>query len=1284
MTIPRKIGRYEIKSELGRGGMATVYRGYDPRFERDVAVKVLPREFLHEPTFRARFVREAKTIASLDHPAVVPVHDFGEEDGQPYLVMRLMKGGTLSERLQQGPLPANDVARIMQRLSSALDEAHRRGIIHRDLKPGNILFDRFGEAYLSDFGIVRLAESQATLTGTHGAVGTPGYMSPEQIQGQMVDGRSDIYALGIIIFEMLTGKRPFEAESPAMVMVRQMTESAPSIHAVKPDLPEGYGSVIERTLAKNRDDRPSTASEVASMLAAAAQASIRAADLLSAAAEVRAGSKPVLEDTPETEVLSTEVLDAVEDIPAAQQTAPPSRRPTPPTFRPSAGTGPAAPPSQPARRRIPVLGLVAGVLGAVVVFALVYAIATGVFSGDDTAEPIAEEQESTAEPAVGAGDEGTSSPTDSATSTSTDGSGPSQPVVGGATLECNDEIGCLEIGPDEPIRLAFMLATSGPVDFVGNDQLRGIELALEDAGSQIFGHAIELVGEDSLCSSEGGEAAAQSIVSDSQILGIIGPTCSSAGKTALPLISEAGMLMIAPSSTVPELSDPGRDWLPGFFRTGYNDHFASHLAAEFAYNLLGVRSAAVIHDNAPDMAELQQVFVETFQVLGGAIVFQAGLDAGQPDAGAFLNEMATTSPELIYINASVDTGALIVSQAREVGGLDDTKLMGAPDLMLPNLVGASGQAAVAMYLAAPFPGGESRDSLIGKWEASYGEPPRSDYSIQAYDGAQLLLFALEQVAQVGDDGMVSIGRQALRDAMSRIEGFPGAADTYTCSEFGDCATMLQLGIFQITGREVFDGEWPPEIVWAPSLTGGNIPSPVSAMMTDDFEGELDSGWSWFEEDPAFWSLSDALGALRIVTQGESLYGAGIPRNLLLRDAPEGDFEVITRVEFEPQQNFQQAAIVAYQDEDNFVLLNRGFCDLDACVGSGLHLDAEINGEVIPDTPKTPAVLSSTFLRLRREGTTYTGYYSANGETWIGLGQLTNPLQPVQVGLMATNSNTDPAVPQIPADFDFFEVSPLHEDRALLPGVETVPISNMSPEFPWLPQDETLDHSGYAYHFNVNVPPFDNPLVRKAMAAAIDRERILEIAIGLGFERAMPATTFIHHDSLGVNLVNRVGIPFDPDLAQLMLAEAGYPGGEGFPVVTLFSNRISGNHEHEPIANVIAEMWGEFLGIAVEVEIIEVWGDYINMLVDGAPGFFRLSYRASEGNDPGGIISPFGRSDGEFNFSGFSNGELDMLLELTEPSISDPATRQKLYIRAEQILTEEEAATIPLFHYYLPR
>ncbi len=271
--MPEKVGRYEIREQLGKGGMATVFRAFDPRFKREVAVKILPRELMFDdPQFRARFEREAETIAKLEHPAIVPVYDFGEEEGQPYLVMRLMTGGSLADLLRVGPISVQETARILDRIGSALDRAHDAGIIHRDLKPGNILFDQYGDAFLADFGIARLTHGGEALTVTGGLVGTPAYMSPEQIQGAQLDGRTDIYALGIIVFEMLTGKKPYEADTPAMMLVKQMTEPVPNALDVMPDLPPGCDTVINKATAKEADQRYGRASEMAETLNTAVRA----------------------------------------------------------------------------------------------------------------------------------------------------------------------------------------------------------------------------------------------------------------------------------------------------------------------------------------------------------------------------------------------------------------------------------------------------------------------------------------------------------------------------------------------------------------------------------------------------------------------------------------------------------------------------------------------------------------------------------------------------------------------------------------------------------------------------------------------------------------------------------------------------------------------------------------------------------------------------------------------------------------------------------------------------
>ncbi len=272
--LPSTIGRYKILGLLGKGGMSVVYRARDPRFNRDVAVKVLSRETINDAGFRARFETEAQTIASLEHAAIVPVYDFGEADGQPYLVMRHISGGSLADQLQKGPMHLVDVVRIFNRIAPALDLAHAQGVVHRDLKPGNILFDSANEPYVADFGIAKLTARNNEMTGTGLVIGTPSYMSPEQIRAQRgvpIDGRSDIYALGAIVYNMMTGRAPYEADSPSGVMMQHLMDPPPNLRVARSDLPEALQMVLDKAMAKNRDERYATVSDMAAALEKAAR-----------------------------------------------------------------------------------------------------------------------------------------------------------------------------------------------------------------------------------------------------------------------------------------------------------------------------------------------------------------------------------------------------------------------------------------------------------------------------------------------------------------------------------------------------------------------------------------------------------------------------------------------------------------------------------------------------------------------------------------------------------------------------------------------------------------------------------------------------------------------------------------------------------------------------------------------------------------------------------------------------------------------------------------------------
>ena len=258
----KQLGPYRIVAPLGEGGMAAVYKAYQPGMERHVALKVLPQRLASDPQFVGRFAQEAKVIAKLQHPHILPVHDFGEAEGYTYIVMPLVESGTLATRLRGQPLPLEQIHRILSQVGDALDYAHSRGLVHRDVKPSNVLMDARGNCLLTDFGIAKLVEGTLKFTATGGVIGTPAYMSPEQGMGQTLDRRSDIYSLGIMLYEMATGRVPFDAETPVALMIKHINEPLPPPRALNPAVPEALEQVITTSLAKRPEGRYATAADM--------------------------------------------------------------------------------------------------------------------------------------------------------------------------------------------------------------------------------------------------------------------------------------------------------------------------------------------------------------------------------------------------------------------------------------------------------------------------------------------------------------------------------------------------------------------------------------------------------------------------------------------------------------------------------------------------------------------------------------------------------------------------------------------------------------------------------------------------------------------------------------------------------------------------------------------------------------------------------------------------------------------------------------------------------------
>ncbi len=257
------IGPYKIAEQLGRGGMATVYKAYHMALERDVAIKVLHRDFQADSNFLARFQREAKVVARLEHPNIVPVYDFAEHEGQPYLVMKYVRGDTLKDRLKKGPLSKEETLWIVETIGDALSYAHKKGILHRDIKPSNIIIESQQQIYLADFGLARIAQGHsATLTGDM-IVGTPQYISPEQAMGQAdIDEGADIYSFGVMLYEMVVGRVPFDADTPFSIIQGHLFSPLPMPSSINPIISFELEQVLIKALAKKRADRFATVKEM--------------------------------------------------------------------------------------------------------------------------------------------------------------------------------------------------------------------------------------------------------------------------------------------------------------------------------------------------------------------------------------------------------------------------------------------------------------------------------------------------------------------------------------------------------------------------------------------------------------------------------------------------------------------------------------------------------------------------------------------------------------------------------------------------------------------------------------------------------------------------------------------------------------------------------------------------------------------------------------------------------------------------------------------------------------
>ena len=383
---------------------------------------------------------------------------------------------------------------------------------------------------------------------------------------------------------------------------------------------------------------------------------------------------------------------------------------------------------------------------------------------------------------------------------------------GGETVgeyECTDPLGCVEVGPDDPVHVAYALVLSTADESLGIDSRNGLEIAVDDK-AQILGHDILLTGEDDQCSAEGGQAAAAKLSADPSIVAVVGTSCSSAARVGVPLLSQAGLVIVSPSNTGVDLTLPDENWHPGYGRTAHADSVQGPPAAQFAFEEAGARKVATIHDGSLYADQLQAEFSKAFDALGGEIVAREVVDPEQTDFKSVLTSIAASEPDFLYYPIFIKAGALITRQAQETAGLEGVTLMGADGMFSPDVTDGAGDAVEGLFISSPdlaaF-GDEYAADFVPKYVEKFGEEPFSIFHAHSYDAFMVIAEAIEAAAVQLDDGSLVIPRQALRDAFYATKDHKGLTGNLTCSETGDCADPV------IAVYEYHAGEFPPERVW---------------------------------------------------------------------------------------------------------------------------------------------------------------------------------------------------------------------------------------------------------------------------------------------------------------------------------------------------------------------------------------------------------------------------------------------------------------------------------------
>ncbi len=671
MTTPGNIGKYEIRRQVGRGAMGVVYEAWDPAIARRVAIKALRLEVFESsqvPDVRERFRREAQSAGRLSHPHIVTIFDYGEHEGTPYIVMEFMVGNELSRILQRGTrLPISEIVRLMTQLLSALGYAHENKVVHRDIKPANILILDDGSLKVVDFGIARVEASNLTDTGA--LMGTPAYMSPEQFLSMPVDERSDIFSAGVILYELLTGDKPFTG-SVTTIMQKVLHQDPLEPSVLNPTLSAAWDAVVKRAIAKKPDARFNSARQFAETIKQTFEAQ-------NVSISVNVSMKRDTGDLYAGETLRPATAAAPPAAPPKPPEAPRAAPPPPPPPPPPPKVAPKPPAPQPA----PAPGLsrseqaqywVAGLVVAAVIAvgAAFYLKAKSDQEAQDAvmrdaiqfakakAEPEAPKVEPAAPP---------SPPPAAAGLPATAPGQPSAAPEAPAPAPAAPEAAPANLPPIE-IRIGSVAPLTGGIAHLGKDNENGVRLALEEANAaklRVGGRLARFVlrPQDDKAYPKAGVAAANKLVG-AKVAGVVGHLNSGTSIPAARVYNEAGIPAISGSASNPRLTALG---FKGQFRViGHDDHQGPAIAA-YISSTIRPGNIAIVDDGTPYGEMMANGVEKSLLALRVIVLPRAQGTDSTKDWGTVLAKLAGYSPDVIFYGGMDNTAGPLLAQARERG-----------------------------------------------------------------------------------------------------------------------------------------------------------------------------------------------------------------------------------------------------------------------------------------------------------------------------------------------------------------------------------------------------------------------------------------------------------------------------------------------------------------------------------------------------------------------------------------------------------------------------------------